>query len=322
MRKILVILLLLTNYCYSQGDCPPQYSCIGGNLTAVVDVVDELNPINQGCLAVNEGTTSYWLQICAQTAGTIQFTIAPAGSNNDFDWSVWNGINCPPNTSPIRCSYAVSSPGPGGDNTGVNSVNNAPETDNSEGVFGNQWTQDIIAGVGNCYTICINNYGTGSNNFTLTFGGTAVLNCTPLPVEYLSFNCLTEEKDIKLTWTTASETNNSHFNIMRSNNAVYYTKIGTISGNGTTSVPHEYQFKDYFPNLGNNYYKLLQVDYNGFEKQSNIIECSFYNENLYNILYYNLLGQEVDMNFCSSGIYIKVLYNESKIKTEKLIIIK
>lgn len=317
MRKILVILLLLTNYCYSQGDCPPQYSCIGGNLTAVVDVVDELNPINQGCLAVNEGTTSYWLQICAQTAGTIQFTIAPAGSNNDYDWAVWNGTNCPPTNSPIRCSYAVSNPGPGGDNTGVNSVNNAPETDNSEGVFGNQWTQDIVAGVGNCYTICINNYGTGSNNFTLTFGGTTILNCTPLPVEYFSFDCLTEEKDIKLTWTTASETNNSHFDLMKSKDAIYYTKIGTVLGNGTTTMIYEYQFLDHFPSIGDNYYQLWQYDLNGVEKRSNVIECSFTNDLIYIIQYYDILGREVNINNCVSGLYIRKLINQNNCLTEK-----
>lgn len=319
-KTILIILALITTACYSQvGDCPAQYICAGSPLTAVVDVTDELNPTNQGCLGVNEGTTSYWVQICAQTTGTIQFQIAPNGANNDYDWAVWNGSTCPPTTAPIRCSFAISNPGPGGDNTGVNSTNNAPQTDNSEGAGGNQWVQDINAIAGDCYTICINNYGTGSNNFTLSFSGTSTLNCSPLPIELTEFTCNSTDKFIELNWTTQSETNNDYFNVERSQNGINWQKISTIMGQGTSTTPFSYVLRDSYPPYGNNYYRLKQVDYNADFTYTEIINCNFENNNSEEVTYYNILGQVVNIHDSPSGLYLKQINNNGIINTYKII---
>ncbi|MEK6828808.1 MAG: hypothetical protein AABY15_01690 [Nanoarchaeota archaeon] len=300
---------------YGQGDCPAQYMCVGGSFTAVTDAVDELSSSNNGCLAVNEGTTSYWVQICALTAGTIQFEIAPSGNNNDYDWAVWNGSACPPTVAPIRCSFAISVAGPGADNTGVNSTNNAPQTDNSEGAGGNQWTQDINAVAGQCFTICINNYGPGSNNFNLTFGGTATLNCSILPIELLYFVGVKEQDGRNLLkWVTASEMSNDYFSIERSDDGEMFEEINRVDGAGNSSSELSYYVYDNNPIKGYNYYRLKQVDYNGdFEYSKTIvIDRSILNEKPIKII--NYLGQEVDENY--EGL--RILYYEDGTAIKKV----
>lgn len=320
MNKIILILLLIPQYIYSQvGDCPADFVCTGGNFTAATDVIDELNSSNNGCLAVNEGTTSYWYQICTSTAGTIQFTISPSGANNDYDWAVWNGSNCPPTTMPIRCSFAISMAGAGGDNTGVNSANNAPQTDNSEGAGGNQWTQDIVATAGQCYTICINNYGTGSDNFSLTFGGTATLSCTPLPIELYKFECESTTKGINLEWTTISETDNQEFQIWRSIDGIDYSRIATVPGKGTTNITQFYKYSDFKPFSGVNYYKLVQKDYQGKESVLNVKYCYYEVIDPNSVKYYNMVGQIVDFQHSPNGVYIKSYKSGNKTITERIL---
>lgn len=266
-----IILLIISIKSFSQGDCPAQYVCAGGSFTAVVDVTDELNGTNNGCLAVNEGSTSYWYEICALTAGTIEFTIAPSGNNNDYDFAVWSGSTCPPTAAPVRCSFAISMAGPGGDNTGVSSANNAPQTDNSENAFGNQWVQDINAVAGQCFIININNYGTGSNNFNLTFGGTATLDCTLLPIELISFSAVESKNVVNIDWIVATQINNDRFVIERSSDGLFWEDIVTISGAGNASETMFYKHVDKNPLIGLNYYRLKQIDFNGIQQTFNIV---------------------------------------------------
>jgi hypothetical protein len=315
--QFFLFLILLGTYISSkaQGDCPAQFVCVGGAFTAVVDVTDELNGINNGCLAVNEGTTSYWYQICVSTGGTIRFTIAPQGNNNDYDWAVWSGNTCPPTTTPIRCSFAISQPG--NDNTGVNSNNNAPQTDLTEGVGGNQWTQDINALANNCYIICVNNYGAGSNNFNLTFGGTATLSCIPLAIELWYFNGeITEDNYNLIKWSTITEIENDYFNIERSTNGNIWENIAKVNGAGNSNITQYYSYEDKnFTGNTNNYYRLKIFDFNGNYEYSNII--SFNNQqikpNKMLLKRYNQLGQEVDEYY--KGFVIELYDDGSNIKT-------
>ncbi|MEO0723254.1 MAG: T9SS type A sorting domain-containing protein [Bacteroidota bacterium] len=84
-----------------------------------------------------------------------------------------------------------------------------------------------------------------------------------LPVEMLSFTIKPNDKDVQLTWLTATEINNSHFEIERSTDARVFEKIGLVGGAGTTHYEQQYQFVDQRPATGTNYYRLRQVDYDG-----------------------------------------------------------
>jgi hypothetical protein len=322
MAWLLLLLALSTTPALGQGDCPAQYMCTGANnLTANTGSVDEITNTNRGCLSSDEATTSYWIQVCTATAGTLQFTIAPTGNNNDYDWAVWTGAACPPTTAPLRCSYALSQSGSGGDNTGVNSVMNAPQTDFSEGVGGNQWTQDIVAIAGQCFTININNYGSGSNSFDISFGGTATLSCSPLPIEMLYIKCDNNGTTNTIEWSTASETNNDRFEVERSRDGITFEKIGEVDGAGSSTSVLAYSLVDGFPETGVNYYRVRQIDFDGTSTYSMLTHCHT-NLVLVETAYFDLWGQPVDIERVVSGIYVQVTESEGRIRYRKVFISK
>lgn len=315
MKRLLIILITIVSLYSQNGDCPANDICTSSGLLCQVDVIDELNATNNGCLAVNEGNTSCWIRLCALTAGTIQFTINPVG-NVDYDWAVWQGNNCPPTGMPIRCSFAIPFAGANGDQTGCNSTNNAPEVDNSEGAFGNNWTQNIVAAAGQCYIICVNRYSAaGSDAFTFTLGGTAILDCGALPVELLDFQLSSKEGNINIEWSTSSEINNSHFIIQKD---IYNpTNIGRIEGNGYSNSMVNYSIVDKYPEIGLNYYRLIQYDFNG---DSTIYDWKSIYMDQTDICckeYYDLSGRKVDFNNVVPGIYIGITNNDKVIKVKK-----
>ncbi len=86
----------------------------------------------------------------------------------------------------------------------------------------------------------------------------------PLPIELVNFNVqLNQEYGVDILWTTASEINNHHFEVLRSVDAIHWETIEQIEGAGNSSSLLEYQVIDRFPMQGINYYKIKQVDYNG-----------------------------------------------------------
>lgn len=86
------------------------------------------------------------------------------------------------------------------------------------------------------------------------------------PVALISFTGKESGKAVRLNWSTASEQNNSHYEIYRSADGQNFAKIGSVKGNGTTNEVLNYSFTDLSPLSGTVYYKLRQVDFdNRFE---------------------------------------------------------
>lgn len=93
----------------------------------------------------------------------------------------------------------------------------------------------------------------------------------PLPVELTSFEGKTTESGINLEWETASEINNSHFDVERSSNGKTYQAIATVRGRGTTSTTSNYSLTDKLPQKGLNYYRLKQIDFDNTTSYSKTI---------------------------------------------------
>ena len=94
----------------------------------------------------------------------------------------------------------------------------------------------------------------------------ALLNFRVLPVEYLYLNSnfRSENRHVHLSWATAKEWENSHFEIERSINGVKsWEKVGQMEGRGWSDMPVGYEFVDEeLPLVGGNvYYRLKQVDF-------------------------------------------------------------
>lgn len=115
-----------------------------------------------------------------------------------------------------------------------------------------------------------------TNTWALFANGTngAILKNTSsiVPVELASFSASVTGNDITLSWKTVTELNNRGFEIERKDASGNWSKIGYVSGNGTTTRIHEYTFSDKGLKDGNYAYRLKQIDYDGAYDYSNVVE--------------------------------------------------
>ena len=96
-----------------------------------------------------------------------------------------------------------------------------------------------------------------------------------LPVELISFDATLKDHSTLLNWVTASEENNTGFEIQRSSDAVDWKTIDFVEGNGTTDLTNEYNYEDRNPLHGSNYYRLKQIDFDGKFEFSQIEEVTY-----------------------------------------------
>jgi len=85
----------------------------------------------------------------------------------------------------------------------------------------------------------------------------------PVPVELISFSASANNSVINLNWSTATELNNSGFEIQRKNENSDWKSISFINGFGTTTTQNNYNYTDQNPFVGNNIYRLKQIDFDG-----------------------------------------------------------
>ena len=95
-----------------------------------------------------------------------------------------------------------------------------------------------------------------------------------LPVHWLSVTAVWDDKHAKIEWVTASEQNNSHFEIERSLDGIHFTSVGQTPAAGTTDEITNYAYMDlYVYDLTQQeiYYRIKQVDFNGDFEYSNVV---------------------------------------------------
>ena len=93
-----------------------------------------------------------------------------------------------------------------------------------------------------------------------------------IPVELTSFTANVVGSSVELNWTTATELNNSGFEIERSEDNVSFEKIGFVPGFGTTTETKSYTYSDQSVNSGTYYYRLKQIDFDGSFDYSGVVE--------------------------------------------------
>lgn len=144
---------------------------------------------------------------------------------------------------------------------------------------------DIDRGISVAVDYDGNFYGTGYFRLAADFGDSTLTSAglddmfltkiTPVivPVELVSFTISVNNNNIvSLNWKTATELNNSGFEIQRSIDGVTYNRIGFVNGSGTTTQANSYSFIDNSPSNSKNYYRLKQIDFDGTFEYSQIVE--------------------------------------------------
>ncbi|MBS1646714.1 MAG: T9SS type A sorting domain-containing protein [Bacteroidetes bacterium] len=120
--------------------------------------------------------------------------------------------------------------------------------------------------VGKYYYIMFDGFQGDNCPFQIQFDKNSVL-----PIDLLSLNGLSKNTGNEVTWATATETNNSHFELESSANGEDWTNINTQKGAGNSTATLNYSFLDVNPPALLSYYRLKQVDFNGAYTYSKIV---------------------------------------------------
>ncbi len=177
---------------------------------------------------------------------------------------------------------------------------------------------------------------------------------TPLPVKLNNFSADLINNNIHVSWLTLSESDNSHFELERSIDGVTFTRITTVPSKGDGA---RYNYIDVSAVRGVNYYRLIQIDYNGsrsvydpisidfsFNPDANVsvypnpvtngkITANFGEGKFKTLELIDFKGQKrqqininpderekvVDLSMCPSGVYFLILQGKSTI-TKKVIL--
>lgn len=96
-----------------------------------------------------------------------------------------------------------------------------------------------------------------------------------VPVELVSFTATSVSNSVYLNWSTASELNNSGFEVQRANALTGdWTVIAFVPGNGTTTETKRYEFVDVNLPTGKYLYRIKQLDFDGTFKFYGSVEIN------------------------------------------------
>lgn len=164
----------------------------------------------------------------------------------------------------------------------------------------------------------------------------------PVPIILYTFYAICNDDGTKeICWQTLSEINSDKFELYRSLDAVNYDLIHSIQSLGSPTFGVSYSVMDNVIYIGNVYYKLKQMDFNGqFEEFSPTgIYCDYlvninfypnpskvgqaitYTGDIYHIQVYDIVGREVKVEIrnyeiigLAKGVYILYINGKLQIK--------
>ena len=297
MKRILTILTILTslpfitfasNVTWNFTTASPSSAAVSnltvsalsqGNNNGTTVLLSTISPSNNvGASAGNNAGAAArigTLNTGASGSAYFEFTLTPSGSNTVNITGINFGSR---STSTGPAAFTVR--------TSLDNYNSdyAVGTLLTSGTWALQTTTPaIVSGVSTAITLRIYGYnGTGGasantanwriDDLSLTLTVEAAVTA---PVELKNIQVSKKNAAAQLSWQTATENNNSHFDIERSNDGVKFSKLDAIKGHGTTNIVQDYTFMDDAPLKNINYYRLRQVDFDGKETISKTVSINF-----------------------------------------------
>jgi hypothetical protein len=128
-----------------------------------------------------------------------------------------------------------------------------------------------------------------------------------LPVELLQFKATSTADGVSLEWSTATELDNDHFEVLRSEDLVNWWVVAIQPGHGTTSQVHHYYANDPFAPQKVLYYRLKQVDYDGTETLSKIVVVDRLGNTQKFEIFPNPAVNQIQLKFQSAASHVEVL---------------
>ena len=167
------------------------------------------------------------------------------------------------------------------------------------------------------------NFDDDDANFTFDFGIKSDVSGGPVPVAWLYFTAeKLDDSDVILDWSTASELNNSGFEIHKSTDeGQTFEVIDFVDGQGTTSSVSTYIYVDRNVNaneVGQLCYRLNQVDYDGASDMTDI-ECVDFDQTTQTVVYPNPATDVVNVEFTrvAANATVEIRTTEGKLLESK-----
>jgi photosystem II stability/assembly factor-like uncharacterized protein len=115
----------------------------------------------------------------------------------------------------------------------------------------------------------------GRASGTANLGGVYEYTFSFVPVELVSFSAEVFNSNVTLSWITATEINNYGFVVERqSKETGQWINIGFVGGNGSSTEIRYYSFTDNSVSVGEYFYRLKQLDFNGNFDYSKEVEVT------------------------------------------------
>ena len=132
---------------------------------------------------------------------------------------------------------------------------------------------------------------------SISVGGTCLDAGVPcadaaLPISLSYFMAISNQANVSINWSTATEENNDFFTLERSSSGVNFHELAIISGAGNSYDALEYTYNDNNPFEGVSYYRLKQTDFDGTTETFHVIATEFYG----NSEAIQVLQNKVDLN--------------------------
>jgi len=177
-------------------------------------------------------------------------------------------------------------------------INQSGNTDSNDSAFVYMYSNGTLVQTYTCIGGVSSAVFTTSQTFTVTAGGTYqvrikckndktnelwqikngdVTTClrtlSPLPVTLGNFKATVDaSNEVQIKWTTFSEIDNDYFTLERSASGSDYQQVARINGAGNSTSVINYTYTDTDPEIGLNYYRIKQTDFDGTVRTSNPIK--------------------------------------------------
>lgn len=223
-------------------------------------------PLAHGELVVNS-SDGYQVHIYVQLTHVVPNTMnCPWGYNWDvgLNFNVWfTGSNIPASLYTLQGTV------------GCGSTNLFFDMPNSGGDGSVVTTSNAYRSQSDCATVDLGTLGCHSTTIQIQGPGIDPQNIAYdpdlLPIELISFNATEENEHVRLDWATATELDNDHFTIERSQDGLNFQPVATIPGAGNSQQTITYSRLDRLVPEGLLYYRLKQTDVNGAYSYSPVV---------------------------------------------------
>lgn len=159
----------------------------------------------------------------------------------------------------------------------------------------NYTTPTSFSGGINFYVVVNSTDDDGSNSGDQIYA--KVFSSTVLPVKWLSYGVTHETSGNTITWATATETNNSHFEIERSVDTHSWERIASVASKGNGNISQKYSYTDDYLLPDDCFYRIKQVDFDGKYDYSKVLVAT--NRAAAESFYYNSANRTIHLNTTS-----------------------